>query len=298
MKAALAVLLVLAAACAVSAAQPTLFNEWLSAQKSGKARPAYYGSEAETVHACLRTIDFDNCNTFDACGECTATLGYFETKLGCCHPHGYGYDEHPQETFKAADHANIGSCWWNVNYFDAFPDQRALPSTGSVVVGTFDVTCELKDEAEKCSEIFCDDMVLKGWGQIHEAYKVAIEGQPTAQGTDDCALLSHPLGGSKKAAKKAPAAKAPVASKDNKAGVQNSEYYHSDVQYFQGTATVYSGYVDTYSCSHNLKVKEGHFQAVLSYALDDADSPIVPSPGQFILRPYTIDLKLKKAGEY
>jgi hypothetical protein len=65
-----------------------------------------------------------------------------------------------------------------------------------------------------------------------------------------------------------------------------------------GMAVVFDGYVQVMSCSKKTVYKEGKMQAIVDYKIYDDDKTITPSEDQFIAKPYTMDLILRKANDY
>jgi hypothetical protein len=103
---------------------------------------------------------------------------------------------------------------------------------GVKLVGTYDVTCELEEDSEKCGEPLCDDLVLKGWGRIYIDWKAAIEGKPTIKRDYSCKYTVGRNGDSKSSPKNMPSAPA----KTNPAQVASADsYYEKDEpEYWKG----------------------------------------------------------------
>jgi len=291
---------------------PVMFKDFMEA-KNGKAKIASersYGYEqSELQGACLRMLTKDNCadegyNNCN-CSHTKSTTGpskygnydddihrYFETDVGCCTG---DYSPKHQDVFRLPEDLKVGKCWWTYLYvgYDKV-------DAGVKLVGTYDVTCEMEEESEKCGEPLCDDLVLHGWGRIYIDWKAAIEGKPTIKTDYSCKYTNG-----------APVP-APATAKTNPAQVASADgYYEKDEpEYWKGMAVIADGYVQVMSCSKKTLYKEGKMQAVVDYRIygdkyrapegdrDDDRKPIKPNPDQFIAKPYTMDFILRKTGDY
>lgn len=88
--------------------------------------------------------------------------------MGCC---SEGYHKH-QDTFRLPDDLKVGRCWWTMDRTSYQGAPNNLDENDSVTLeGTYEMTCELEADAEKCGEPLCDDLVLKGWGQVRRRWR-------------------------------------------------------------------------------------------------------------------------------
>jgi hypothetical protein len=144
------------------------------------------------------------------------------TDVGCCRE---GYSTKHQDVFRLPEDLKVGSCWWTyLMVADGEPD-----GASAKLIGTFDVTCEMEEESEKCGEPLCDDLIIHGWGRLYKDWNAAIEGQPNID--NECSLRAAPA--PPKAEALAPAA--PV-GKTNPAHVAsaNSYYEKEEPEYWKG----------------------------------------------------------------
>jgi hypothetical protein len=108
------------------------------------------------------------------------------TDVGCC---SEDYHKH-QDVFRLPEDLKVGKCWWTLHY-TGIPDRRQPQFGGPgddfrdvFLVGTYEMTCEMEEESEKCGEPLCDDLVLHGWGRLYLDINAAIKGKPTVTGCD------------------------------------------------------------------------------------------------------------------
>jgi len=282
---------------------PVMFKDFMDA-KNGKAKIASehsYGYEqSELQGACLRLLTQENCADDDDGGlrqkkkkQSNDIHRYFETSVGCCHE---GYSTKHQDVFRLPEDLKVGKCWWTYLYVG---DDKV--DAGVKMIGTFDVTCELEEDSEKCGEPLCDDLVLHGWGRIYADWKAAIEGKPTIAQDYHCKKDPVvPLSGPAKTEPSTPAKPANPAQ----VAAANNYYEKDEPEYWKGTAIIADGYVNVMSCSKKVVYKEGKMQAVVDYEIDDDGErkekarPIKPSPDQFVAKPYQWDFILRKTGDY
>jgi hypothetical protein len=183
------------------------------------------------------------------------------------------------------------------------------------------VLSQLAEHADKCGEPLADDTVLKGWGKVWLENNAAI--METFIETDDsCDQFPYnlrksadtnkaPQGGKvaqpaepqKPAQADKPAeVKAPVAAKVPAKAASADYYSHDTPTLYSGRIRVFSGYVQVVSPSRKVTYKEGAFQALGNYLLreDSDDKPIEIKhvTNEFVAKPYTIHVALRKGGDY
>jgi hypothetical protein len=154
--------------------------------------------------------------------------------VGCC---AEGYRKH-QDTFRLPDDLKVGRCWWTMDRLIGRPNS-VDQEDGITLEGTYEMTCELEEDSEKCGEPFCDDLVLKGWGQTYIDPNAAILGKPTIIADEAC---KQDPWDEKVAAPQTPAQKAPEpaqkpSEKQNPVKIASADYYYGnehETEYYLG----------------------------------------------------------------
>ena len=161
------------------------------------------------------------------------------TDVGCC---SEDYHKH-QDVFRLPEDLKVGKCWWTLHY-TGIPDRRQPAGRQGgpgddfrdvFLIGTYEMTCEMEEESEKCGEPLCDDLVLHGWGRLYLDTNAAIKGKPTVTGCD-ISDRRRTWMESRGPAPQTPAVKPAASDKANPAKIASADSYygHDESEYFLG----------------------------------------------------------------
>lgn len=173
---------------------------------------------------------------------------------------------------------------------------------------------QLAQNADKCGEPLCEDTVLKGWGKVWLDYNAAILDTHITT-APECKQLPFELRTSpetKKAtqpaepqqpsqAEKPAEAKTPVDAK-TPAKTASADYYSREgPTLYSGRVRIFSGYAQVISPSRKVTYKEGAIQAIGNFLIrkDSGKNVVIDHvTSEFVAKPYSMHIALRKGGDY